>query len=75
MGPLETQCPLPGEAHITRSGDRGGGVGVLGGSGDLVTRVIDKVTILITPVKVFIIVHTKSHEPPSTEYLQDHWTW
>ena len=38
---------------------------LLRGSWDLVTRVIIKVTILITPLRVLITVLTKSHEPPS----------
>ena len=38
---------------------------ILKGSWDLVTRVIIKVTILITPVKVLITILTKSHDPPS----------
>ena len=38
---------------------------VLKGSWDLVTRVIIRVTILITPIKVLITLLTKSHDPPS----------
>ena len=32
---------------------------------DLVTRVIGKVTILITPIRVLITLLTKSHDYPS----------
>ena len=39
---------------------------LLGGSWDLVTRVINKVAILITPIRVLITFFTKSHGPPST---------
>ena len=38
---------------------------VLKGSWDLVTRVIIRVTILITPIKILITLLTKSHDPPS----------
>ena len=38
---------------------------LLKGSWDLVTRVIIRVTILITPIKVLITLLTKSHDPPS----------
>ena len=38
---------------------------LLKGSWDLVTRVIPRVAILITPIKVPITLLTKSHEPPS----------
>ena len=38
---------------------------LLKGSWDLVTRVIFRVTILITPIKVLIALFTKSHDPPS----------
>ena len=38
---------------------------VLKGSWDLVTRVIIRVTILVTPIKVLITLLTKSHDPPS----------
>ena len=41
------------------------GSGVLEGSWDLVTRVIIRVTILITPIKVLITLLTKSDDPPS----------
>ena len=41
------------------------GLQVLKGSWDLVTRVIIRVTILITPIKVLITLLTKSHDPPS----------
>ena len=40
--------------------------GLLRGSWDLVTRVIIKVTTLITPLRVLITLLTKSHDPPST---------
>ena len=40
-------------------------LGILKGSWDLVTRVIIRVTILITPIKVLITLLTKSHDPPS----------
>ena len=43
--------------------------GVLRGSWDLVTRVIIKVTTLITPLRVLITLLTKSHEPPSISGL------
>ena len=39
----------------------------LKGSWDLVTRVIIRATILITPIKVLITLLTKSHDPPSRE--------
>ena len=39
---------------------------VLKGSWDLVTTVIIRVTILITPIKALITLLTKSHDPPST---------
>ena len=39
---------------------------LLKGSWDLVTRVIIRVTILITPIKVLITLLTKSHDPPSS---------
>ena len=39
--------------------------GLLKGSWDLVTRVIIRVNILITPIKVLITLLTKSHDPPS----------
>ena len=39
---------------------------VLKGSWDLVTTVIIRVTILITPIKVLITLLTKSHDPPSS---------
>ena len=38
---------------------------LLGGSWDLVNKVINKVTILITPVKALITLLTKSHDPLS----------
>ena len=38
---------------------------LLKGSWDLVTRVIIRVTILITPIQVLITLLTKSHDPPS----------
>ena len=38
---------------------------LLRGSRDLVTRVIIKVTTLITPLRVLITLLTKSHDPPS----------
>ena len=38
---------------------------LLRGSWDLVTRVIIKVTTLITPLRVLITLLTKSHDPPS----------
>ena len=38
---------------------------ILKGSWDLVTRVIIRVAILITPIKVLITLLTKSHDPPS----------
>ena len=41
------------------------GFGVFRGSWDLVTRVISKVTILISPIKVVITLLTKSHDPLS----------
>ena len=41
------------------------GLGLLKGSWDLVTGVIIKVTILITPIRVLITLLTKSHDPPS----------
>ena len=37
---------------------------LLGGSWDLVSEVINNVTILITPIKVLITLLTKSHDPP-----------
>ena len=40
-------------------------LGLLRGSWDLVTRVIIKVTTLITPLRVLITLLTKSHDPPS----------
>ena len=40
-------------------------LGLLKGSWDLVTRVIIRVTILITPIKVLITLLTRSHDPPS----------
>ena len=40
------------------------GTQTLKGSWDLVTRVIIRVTILITPVKVLITLLSKSHDPP-----------
>ena len=42
-----------------------GFVDLLKGSWDLVTRVIIRVTILITPIKVVITLLPKSHDPPS----------
>ena len=39
---------------------------LLEGSWDLVSGVINKVTILITPIKVLITLLTKSHDPPSS---------
>ena len=41
------------------------GLGLLKGSWDLVTGVIIKVTILITPIRVLITLLTKSHDPTS----------
>ena len=41
------------------------GFSVLKGSWDLVTGVIIRVTMLITPIKVLITLLTKSHDPPS----------
>ena len=41
------------------------GPSLLKGSWDLATRVIIRVTILITPIKVLITLLTKSHDPPS----------
>ena len=41
---------------------------LLKGSWDLVTRVIIRVTILITPIKVLITLLTKSHDPPSGQF-------
>ena len=38
---------------------------VLRGSWDFVTRVIIKVTTLITPLRVLITLLTRSHDPPS----------
>ena len=38
---------------------------LLGGSWDLVSRVIIRVTILITPIKGLRTVLTESHDPPS----------
>ena len=40
--------------------------GLLKGSWDLVTRVISKVTILISPINVVITLLTKSHDPLSS---------
>ena len=37
---------------------------LLKGSRDLVTRVVVRVTILITPIKVLITILTKSHDHP-----------
>ena len=42
---------------------------VLQGSWDLVTRVICKVTIHITPIKVLITLVTRSHDPPSRDVV------
>ena len=48
---------------------------VLKGSWDLVTRVIIRVIILITPIKVLITLLTKSHDPPSsTRVCGDPWS-
>ena len=44
---------------------------LLKGSWDLVTRVIIRVTILITPIKVLITLLTKSHDPPSNNGQED----
>ena len=44
--------------------------GILKVSWDLVTRVIIRVTILITPIKVVITLLTKSHDPPSIQILR-----
>ena len=47
---------------------RGMGFPLLGGSGDSVSRVISKVTIVISTykqIKVLITLLTKSHDPPS----------
>ena len=41
---------------------------LLRGSWDFVTRVIIKVTTLITPLRVLITLLTKSHDPPSRVY-------
>ena len=38
-----------------------------GGSWDFVTRVINSVTILITPIRVLMTSCTKSHDPPSSQ--------
>ena len=38
---------------------------LLKGSWDLVSRVIIRVTILITPIKGLVTLLTKSHDPPS----------
>ena len=38
---------------------------LLKGSWDLVTWVIIRATILITPIKVVVTLLTKSHDPPS----------
>ena len=43
---------------------------LLKGSWDLVTRVIIRVTILITPIKVLITLLTKFHDPPSKVGIQ-----
>ena len=43
---------------------------VLRGSWDLVTRVLIKVTVLITPLRVLITLLTKSHDPPSNYITQ-----
>ena len=40
-------------------------LGLLKGSWDLVTRVIIRVAILITPIKILITLLTKSLDPPS----------
>ena len=42
-------------------------------SWDLVTRVIVRVTILITPIKVLITLLTKSHDPPSRPSAAEGW--
>ena len=42
----------------------------LKGSWDLVTRVIIRVTVLITPIKVLITLLTKSHDPPSMSEVE-----
>ena len=46
---------------------------VLKGSWDLVTRVITRVTILITPIQVLITLLTKSHDPPSRNLIKKPW--
>ena len=43
-----------------------GGLGFKG-SWDFVTRVIVRVTIHITPIRVRITLLTKSHDPPSSK--------
>ena len=40
---------------------------LLKGSWDLATGVIIRITILITPIKVFITLLTKSRDPPSSK--------
>ena len=43
---------------------------LLKGSWDLVTGVIIRITIHITPIKVLITLLTQSRDPPSTSALQ-----
>ena len=42
----------------------------LEGSWDLVSRVITKVTTLITPIRALITLLTKSHDPPSRLFAE-----
>ena len=53
--------------------------GLIKGSWDLVTTVINKVTILIityiTPIRVLITLLTKSHDPPSRVSAGGCWSW
>ena len=63
LGPYTNGSPKGLELLVAVRAE--GPVPLLKGSWDLVTRVIIRVTILITPIKVIRTLLTKSHDPPS----------
>ena len=67
-----TKLDLSVSKYVVRwesAGGRSDGT-LLKGSWDLVTRVINKVTILRTPIRVLVTLLTKSPDPPSMAHLK-----
>ena len=48
---------------------------LLGGSGVVISRVISRVTILVTHIRGLITLLITTHEPPSTGQLRAGWGW